>query len=107
MVKIKQAIVVEGKYDKNTLRQLVDTAVFTTDGFGIMSDKAMLSVLRRVAEERGLIVLTDSDGAGERGIKICRPTEKHGRQSCVPAKFGKSIRRIIFCRFFCMLFPLP
>ena len=64
MVKLKQAIVVEGKYDKNALRQIVDTAVFTTDGFGVMNDRAKLAFLRTVAERRGLIILTDSDGAG-------------------------------------------
>lgn len=61
---IKQAIVVEGKYDKNTLSQLVDAPVFTTNGFGVMHDKTLLDFLRRVAEQRGLIILTDSDGAG-------------------------------------------
>ena len=64
MVKIKEAIVVEGRYDKNTLRQVVDTAVFTTEGFGVMNNKTLLSFLRTVAETRGLIILTDSDGAG-------------------------------------------
>lgn len=64
MVKIKEAIVVEGRYDKNTLRQIVDTAVFTTEGFGVMNDKTKLGFLRRVAQSRGLIILTDSDGAG-------------------------------------------
>ena len=64
MVKLKQAIVVEGKYDKNALRQIVDTAVFTTDGFGVMNDRTKLAFLRTVAERRGLIILTDSDGAG-------------------------------------------
>lgn len=64
MVKIKQAIVVEGRYDKNTLSQVVDTTILETNGFGIMKDKEQLSVLRRVAKTRGLIVFTDSDGAG-------------------------------------------
>lgn len=64
MIKIRQAIVVEGRYDKNTLRQIVDAPVFETSGFGVMGDKRMLAFLRKVAEERGLIVLTDSDGAG-------------------------------------------
>ena len=64
MVKIKQAIVVEGRYDKNTLSQIVDAPVMQTDGFGIMKDKAQLALLRRVAKTRGLIVFTDSDGAG-------------------------------------------
>ena len=47
MVKIRQAIVVEGKYDQNTLSQLVDTTIFQTHGFGVMHDKALLSLLRR------------------------------------------------------------
>lgn len=64
MVKIKQAIVVEGRYDKNTLSQVVDATILETNGFGIMKDKEQLSVLRRVAKTRGLIVFTDSDGAG-------------------------------------------
>lgn len=64
MVKIKQAIVVEGRYDKNTLSQIVDAPILQTDGFGIMNDKAQLALLRRVAKTRGLIVFTDSDGAG-------------------------------------------
>lgn len=64
MVKIREAIVVEGKYDVNTLRQIVDAPIFQTDGFHIMKDKAQLALLRRIAQQRGLIVLTDSDGAG-------------------------------------------
>lgn len=64
MVKVRQAIVVEGRYDKNTLSQIVDAPIFETSGFGIMKDKAQLALLRRVAQTRGLIVLTDSDGAG-------------------------------------------
>ncbi|MBQ6832606.1 MAG: DUF4093 domain-containing protein [Oscillospiraceae bacterium] len=64
MVKIRQAIVVEGRYDKNTLSQIVDAPIFETSGFGIMRDRAQMALLRRVAQERGLIVFTDSDGAG-------------------------------------------
>ena len=64
MVKVREAIVVEGRYDKNTLSQIVDAPIFETSGFGIMKDKAQLSLLRRVAATRGLIVFTDSDGAG-------------------------------------------
>ena len=76
MIKIKQAIVVEGKYDKNTLSQVVDAPIFQTDGFGIMHDKQQLALLRRVAEKRGLIVFTDSDGAGfviRNKVKSCIP----------------------------------
>ena len=64
MVKIKEAIVVEGRYDKNTLAQIVDAPIFETGGFGIRKDKALMALLRRVAETRGLIVFTDADGAG-------------------------------------------
>ena len=62
--KLRQAIVVEGKYDQNTLRQLVDTAIFTTNGFADMKDPALLRLLRQAAQTTGLIILTDSDGAG-------------------------------------------
>lgn len=64
MVKIREAIVVEGRYDKNTLSQIVDAPILETSGFGIMKDKVQLALLRRVAKERGLIIFTDSDGAG-------------------------------------------
>ena len=64
MVKIRQAIVVEGKYDQNTLSQLVDTTIFQTRGFGVMRDKALLELLRKAARTTGLIIFTDSDGAG-------------------------------------------
>lgn len=64
MVKIQEAIVVEGRYDKNTLAQIVDAPILETSGFGIMNDKSQLALLRRVAQSRGLIVFTDSDGAG-------------------------------------------
>ncbi len=64
MIKLSQAIVVEGKYDKNALRQLVDTPVFETNGFGVMKNRELVELLRLTARRRGLIVLTDSDGAG-------------------------------------------
>ena len=64
MVKIRQAIVVEGRYDKNTLSQIVDAPIFETSGFGIFNSPDNLELLRRVAKQRGLIVFTDSDGAG-------------------------------------------
>lgn len=63
-LKLRQAIVVEGKYDQNTLRQLVDTAIFTTNGFTGMKDPALLRLLQKAAQTTGLVILTDSDGAG-------------------------------------------
>lgn len=64
MIKIREAIVVEGRYDKNTLSQIVNAPILETSGFGIFQNKQQLAFLRRVAHERGLIVFTDSDGAG-------------------------------------------
>lgn len=64
MVKIKEAIVVEGRYDKNTLSQVVDALILETGGFGVFKDSEKLALLRRLAQKQGLIVLTDSDGAG-------------------------------------------
>lgn len=64
MLRVKEAIVVEGRYDKNTLSQVVDTVILETAGFGIFKDEERLTLLRRLAEKRGLIILTDSDGAG-------------------------------------------
>ena len=63
-IKIQEALVVEGRYDQKTLSQIVDAPIFVTDGFGIFKDPEKLALLRAVAEKRGLIVLTDSDGAG-------------------------------------------
>lgn len=64
MVKIREAIVVEGRFDKNTLSQIVEAPILETEGFGIFRNREQLELLRRVAKKRGLIVLTDSDGAG-------------------------------------------
>lgn len=64
MFRIKEAIVVEGRYDKNTLSQVVETVILETSGFAIFQDAERLVLLRRLAQARGLIVLTDSDGAG-------------------------------------------
>ena len=64
MVRVREVIVVEGRYDQNTLRQIVDADVVCTDGFAIFREAERQKLIRRLAERRGLIVLTDSDGAG-------------------------------------------
>ncbi len=64
MLHIQEAIVVEGRYDKNTLSQVVDTLILETGGFQIFKDLEKMALLQRAAQRRGLIVLTDSDGAG-------------------------------------------
>ena len=103
MVRIKEAIVVEGRYDKNTLSQIVDAPIFETNGFGIFKDKAQMKLLRQVAEKRGLIVFTDADGAGfviRNHIKSAIPGQylKHAytpdilgkeRRKAAPGKEGK------------------
>lgn len=95
MVKVREAIVVEGKYDKNTLSQILDAPIFQTDGFHIMKDKALLTLLRRVAEKRGLIVLTDSDGAGfviRNYLKSAIPAENL-KHAYIPDVYGKERRK--------------
>lgn len=64
MIKLGPVILVEGKYDKIKLSQIFDTAILTTDGFGIFKQKEKLALLRRLAETHGILVFTDADGAG-------------------------------------------
>ena len=95
MLKIREAIVVEGRYDKNTLSQVVDTLILETSGFGIFKNPEQMALLRRAAEKRGLIVLTDSDGAGfviRNRIKgaIPRQSVKH---AYIPDVYGKEKRK--------------
>ena len=95
MIKIREAIVVEGRYDKNTLSQIVDAPILETSGFGIMNDKAQLSLLRKVAEARGLIVFTDSDGAGfviRNFLKGTIPANQL-KHAYIPDIYGKERRK--------------
>lgn len=95
MLKIKEAIVVEGRYDKNTLSQIVDAPILETSGFGIFKDKEQMSLLRRVAERRGLIVFTDSDGAGfviRNHIKSAI-SGKYLKHAYIPDVYGKEKRK--------------
>lgn len=95
MVKIREAIVVEGRYDKNTLSQILDATILETSGFGIFKDKQQMNLLRRVAEKRGLIVFTDSDGAGfviRNHIKSAIPAQ-YLKHAYTPDIFGKERRK--------------
>ena len=95
MVKIREAIVVEGRYDKNTLSQVVDAPILETAGFGIFKDRQQMTLLRRVAEKRGLIVFTDSDGAGfviRNHIKSAIPG-KYLKHAYIPDIPGKERRK--------------
>lgn len=95
MIQIKEAIVVEGRYDKNTLSQIVDAPIFETNGFGIFKDKQQMALLRQVAEKRGLIVFTDADGAGfviRNHIKSAIPGQ-YLKHAYTPDIFGKERRK--------------
>lgn len=95
MRRVKEVIVVEGRYDKNTLRQVVDAVVIETAGFGIFNDRQKQKLLRTMAAARGLVVLTDPDGAGfviRNFIKSCVPPEQL-KQAYVPPVPGKEKRK--------------
>ncbi len=95
MIKIREAILVEGRYDKNTLSQLVDAPILETEGFGIFRDKKQLELLRKVAQTRGLIVFTDSDGAGfviRNYIKSAIPAQ-YLKHAYIPDIYGKERRK--------------
>lgn len=95
MLKIREAIVVEGRYDKNTLAQIVDAPILETKGFGLFKDPKQLELLRGVAKKRGLIVLTDSDGAGfviRNHIKSAIPA-KYLKHAYIPDVAGKEKRK--------------
>lgn len=95
MLKIREAIVVEGRYDKNTLSQIVDAPILETSGFGIFKDKQQMVLLRRIAEKRGLIVFTDSDGAGfviRNHLKSALPA-KYLKHAYIPDVPGKERRK--------------
>lgn len=95
MLKIREAILVEGRYDKNNLSQIVDATILETSGFGIFKDKKQMQLLRRVAQKRGLIVFTDSDGAGfviRNHIKSAIPGQ-YLKHAYIPDVYGKERRK--------------
>lgn len=92
---IEEIIVVEGRYDKNALLQVVDATVVETGGFAVFNDKEKLAFLRRLAQKRGLILLTDPDGAGfviRNYLKGALPPERV-KQAYIPDVFGKERRK--------------
>ncbi len=95
MRRIKEVIVVEGRYDKNTLSQAVEATVITLGGFSVFNDREKLIFLRRLAERQGLIVLTDSDGAGfviRNYLKGALPKDRV-KQAYIPDVRGKERRK--------------
>lgn len=95
MVKVREVILVEGRYDKNTLRQLVDAPILETKGFGIFKNRQMQAYLREVAKKRGVIILTDADGAGfviRNFLKGILPKEQV-KHAYIPDVYGKERRK--------------
>lgn len=95
MLKVNEVIVVEGRYDKNTLSQVVDAVILETSGFGIFHDAAKRRLLQTMAEKRGLVVLTDSDGSGfmiRNTIKGC-VDPKLVKHAYIPDVYGKERRK--------------
>ena len=92
---VKEVIVVEGRYDKNALLQVVDATVVTTEGFGVFNDREKLALLRRLGEKQGLILLTDPDGAGfviRNFLKGALPPRQL-KHAYVPDVMGKEKRK--------------
>lgn len=93
--KIQEVIVVEGRYDKNTLSQVVDATIVDVGGFGVFNDREKLSLLRKLAETRGLVIFTDPDGAGfviRNHLKGALPKERV-KHAYAPDVYGKEKRK--------------
>ncbi len=93
--KIREVIVVEGRYDKNTLSQVVDASILELGGFGIFNDRERTALLRRLAETRGIVVFTDPDGAGFMIRNHLKGALQGGRvlHAYVPDVYGKERRK--------------
>jgi len=95
MIHLKQPIIVEGKYDRIKLESIVDSLIITTDGFGIYKDKEKMALIRAFAEKDGVIILTDSDGAGFQIRSHIKSCIKNGKiyNVYIPDIFGKERRK--------------
>ena len=92
---ISEVIVVEGRYDKNTVSQVVNATIVEIGGFGVFNDKEKTAFLRRLAEKQGIIVFTDSDGAGFVIRNHLKSVVQNGRvlQAYIPDVYGKERRK--------------
>lgn len=97
MDEIYEVILVEGRYDKHTLANIVRATILETRGYGIFSDRQRLQLLRRIAVTRGLVILTDSDHAGFLIRNRLKSRIKDGRvlHAYIPDRFGKERRKAI------------
>lgn len=95
MLRIREAVVVEGKYDRMRLMDVVDAPIVVTNGFRIFKNEEQMALLRRLAETRGLVILTDSDAAGfviRNHLIKCIPPERIRHAYC-PQIVGKERRK--------------
>ena len=95
MYKIKETIVVEGIYDKIKLSRFIDAVIIVTNGFCVFSDDRILESIKKMADETGIVILTDSDSAGfkiRNYIKQSLPKEKV-KHAYVPDVYGKEKRK--------------
>ncbi len=95
MIKIKQAVIVEGKYDKIKLSNIIDAPIICTEGFGIFKDKERQKLIRMLAEKNGILVITDSDSAGFiiRNFIGSTVDKKYITNAYIPDIFGKEKRK--------------
>lgn len=96
MIKIKEAVIVEGKYDKIKLSGILDTVIVETDGFAIFKDKEKQHLIRFLAEKRGIIIMTDSDSAGFKIRSFIKGITKNDnvKNVYIPDIYGKEKRKI-------------
>ncbi len=95
MIKIKEAIIVEGKYDKIRLSSIIDGIIIETNGFRIFKDKSKMALLKKLADTNGLLIFTDSDSAGfliRNHIRAIIPKEKI-KHAYIPNIYGKERRK--------------
>lgn len=95
MIQVQEAVIVEGKYDKIKLSNFIDALIITTEGFGIFKDREKQAMIRHIADKRGILILTDSDGAGfviRNFLKGCIPKDKI-KHAFIPDIFGKEKRK--------------
>lgn len=95
MTSVKEVIVVEGRYDKNTLSQIIDATIVETSGFGIFKDRKKQEMLRSLAHRRGIIIFTDGDGAGFviRNFLNGIVDQKYIKNAYIPDVYGKEKRK--------------
>lgn len=95
MIKLKQAVIVEGRYDKIKLKNIIDAPIIETNGFRIFNDKQRQSLIRQIADKRGILIMTDSDGAGFVIRNFLKGTvDKSKIKNCyIPQLSGKEKRK--------------